>query len=153
MMTKAHVSPGLRTKTKPQLEQRSSWDHPENSRPSPQCGQRWRSPRQSVVRIKFEREGMASAAAGTSSGFVTLEAPAEFAVNTARDFRRHSGGRHRLLRMLIINEVLPHERKFEPFRQPVRDVDVGGEVTRHCLDRVHIANLQADADGSRQRMG
>jgi hypothetical protein len=58
MMTKAHVSPGLRTKTKPQLEQRSSWDHPENSRPSPQCGQRWRSPRQSVVRINFEREGI-----------------------------------------------------------------------------------------------
>jgi hypothetical protein len=57
-MVKAHVSPGLRAKTKPQTEQRSSWDHPENSRPSPQCGQRLRSPRRSAVPIKFEREGV-----------------------------------------------------------------------------------------------
>src|SRR5688500_18937685 len=55
MMVKAHVSPGLGTKTKPQIEQRSSWDHPENSRPSPQCGQRLRSPRRSAVMINFER--------------------------------------------------------------------------------------------------
>ena len=58
MMVKAHVSPGLRAKTKPQIEQRSSWDHPENSRPSPQCGQRLRSPRRSAVLINFEREGV-----------------------------------------------------------------------------------------------
>ena len=56
MMVKAHVSPGLRVKTKLQIEQRSSWDHPENSRPSPQCGQRLRSPRRSAVLNKFERE-------------------------------------------------------------------------------------------------
>src|SRR4029453_1482697 len=56
-MTKAHVSPGLRAKTKPQIEQRSRWDQPENSRPSPQCGQRLRSPRRSAVPINFEREG------------------------------------------------------------------------------------------------
>ena len=41
----AHVSPGLRTKTRPQIAQRSIWDHPENSGPSPQCGQRLRNPR------------------------------------------------------------------------------------------------------------
>ena len=58
MMVKAHVSPGLRAKTKPQIEHRSSWDHPENSRPSPQCGQRLRSPRRSAVLINFEREGV-----------------------------------------------------------------------------------------------
>jgi hypothetical protein len=58
MMVKGHVSPEFRTKTKPQIEQRSRWDHPENSRPSPQCGQRPRSPRQSAVRINFEREGV-----------------------------------------------------------------------------------------------
>ena len=58
MIVKAHVSPGLRAKTKPQIEQRSSWDHPENSRPSPQCGQRLRSPRRSAVLINFEREGV-----------------------------------------------------------------------------------------------
>jgi hypothetical protein len=56
MMVKAHVSPGLRAKTKPQIEQRSSWDHLEKSRPSPQCGQRLRSPRRSAVLINFERE-------------------------------------------------------------------------------------------------
>jgi hypothetical protein len=58
MMVKAHVSPGLRAKTKPQIEQRSSWTHPENSRPPPQCGQRLRSPRRSAVLISFEREGV-----------------------------------------------------------------------------------------------
>src|SRR5215216_1838811 len=58
MMVKAHVSPGLRAKPKPQIEQHSSWDHPENSRPSPQCGQRLRSPRRSAVLINFEREGL-----------------------------------------------------------------------------------------------
>ncbi len=57
-MMKAHVSPGLRVKTKPQIEQRSSWDHPENSGPSPQCGQRLRNPRRSAVLINFEREGV-----------------------------------------------------------------------------------------------
>src|SRR5688500_10639058 len=58
MMVKAHVSPGLRPKTKPHIEHCSRWDHPENSRPSPQCGQRLRSPRQSAVLIKLEREGV-----------------------------------------------------------------------------------------------
>jgi len=58
MMVKAQVSPGLRVKTNPQCEQRSSWDHPENIRPSPQCGQRLRSPRRSAVPINFEREGI-----------------------------------------------------------------------------------------------
>jgi hypothetical protein len=58
MMLKAHVSPGLRAKTKPQIEHRSSWDYPENSRPSPQCGQRLRNPRRSAVLINFEREGV-----------------------------------------------------------------------------------------------
>ena len=58
MMVKAHVSPGLRTKTNLQIEQRSSWDHPENSRPSPQCGQRLRSPRRSAVMITFERDAL-----------------------------------------------------------------------------------------------
>ena len=48
---------GIRTKTKPQIEQRSRWDHPENSLPSPQCGQRLRSPRRSAVLTNFEREG------------------------------------------------------------------------------------------------
>src|SRR4030095_10000689 len=57
-MVKAHVSPGLRVKTKPQIEQRSSWDHPENSDPSPQCGQRLSNPPPSVVLIDFEREGV-----------------------------------------------------------------------------------------------
>src|SRR2546426_10876304 len=57
-MMKAHVSPGLRAKTKPQIEQRSNWDHPENSGPSPQCGQRLRNPRRSAVLINFEREGV-----------------------------------------------------------------------------------------------
>jgi hypothetical protein len=59
-MMKAHVSPGLRAKTKPQLEQRSKWDHPENSGPSPQCGQRLRNPRRTAVLINFEREGVIS---------------------------------------------------------------------------------------------
>ena len=58
MMVKAQVSPGLAAKTKPQIEQRSSWVHPENSRPSPQCGQRLRSPRRSAGPINFEREGV-----------------------------------------------------------------------------------------------
>jgi hypothetical protein len=58
MMVKAHVSPGLRAKTKPQIEHRSSWDHPENSRPSPQCGHRLRRPRRSAVLINFDREGV-----------------------------------------------------------------------------------------------
>ena len=57
-IVKAHVSPGLRVKTKPQIEHRSNWDHPENSRPSPQCGQRLRNQRQSAVLIDFEREGV-----------------------------------------------------------------------------------------------
>src|SRR5262245_61662750 len=57
-MMKAHVSPGLRVKTKPQIEQRSNWDHPENSGPSPQCGQRLRNPRPSAVRINVGREGV-----------------------------------------------------------------------------------------------
>src|SRR5262249_37102985 len=57
-MMKAHVSPGLRVKTKPQTEQRSNWDHPENSGPSPQCGQRLRNPRPSAVLMIFEREGV-----------------------------------------------------------------------------------------------
>jgi hypothetical protein len=54
MIVKAHVSPGLRTKIKPQIEQHSRWDQPENSGPSPQCGQRLRSPRRSAVVINFE---------------------------------------------------------------------------------------------------
>src|SRR5688500_12465325 len=54
MMVKAHVSPGLRTKTRPQLEQRLRSDQPANNRPSPQCGHRLRSPRQSAVPIKFD---------------------------------------------------------------------------------------------------
>ena len=58
MMVKAHVSPGLREKTRPQIEQCSNWDQPENSGPSPQCGQRLRSPRHSAVPIRFEREGL-----------------------------------------------------------------------------------------------
>ena len=58
MMVKAHVSPGFRAKIKPQTEQRSRWDHPENSGPSPQCGQRLRSPRRSAVPINFERDGL-----------------------------------------------------------------------------------------------
>jgi hypothetical protein len=57
MMVKAHVSPGFFAKTKPQIEQRSKNDHPENNRPSPQCGQRFRSPRPSAVPINFGREG------------------------------------------------------------------------------------------------
>src|SRR5262245_374826 len=57
-MMKAQVSPGLRVKTKPQTEQRSNWDHPENSGPSPQCGQRLRNPRPSAVLMIFEREGV-----------------------------------------------------------------------------------------------
>src|SRR5688572_8365334 len=57
-MVKAHVSPGLGAKTKPQIEQRSSWDHPEKSRPSPQCGQRLRSPRRIAVLINVDREGV-----------------------------------------------------------------------------------------------
>src|SRR5687767_10295266 len=61
MMVKAQVSPGLRAKTKPQIEQRSRSDQPEKSRPLPQCGQRLRSPRQSAVRINFEREGVSLA--------------------------------------------------------------------------------------------
>src|SRR5262245_23976423 len=60
-MVKAHVSPGLRAKTRPQLEHRSSWDHPENSGPSPQCGQRLRNPRRSAVLVNFEREDTTSA--------------------------------------------------------------------------------------------
>src|SRR5688572_7678423 len=58
MMVNAHVSPGLRAKTKPQIEQRSRWDQSENSRPSPQCGQRLRSPRRSAVLINFQRKGV-----------------------------------------------------------------------------------------------
>jgi hypothetical protein len=58
MMVKAHVSPGLGAKTRPQIEQRSSWDHPEKSRPSPQWGQRFRSPRPIAVLINFDREGV-----------------------------------------------------------------------------------------------
>jgi hypothetical protein len=58
MMVKAHVSPGLRVKTRPQIAQRSSWDHPENSHPSPQCGQRLCNPRRSAVPINFEPEGV-----------------------------------------------------------------------------------------------
>src|SRR5262245_23725298 len=57
-MVKAQVSPGLRVKTKPQIEQRSNCDHPENSGPSPQCGQRLRNPRRSAVPINFDREGV-----------------------------------------------------------------------------------------------
>jgi ATP-binding protein involved in chromosome partitioning len=56
MMVKAQVSPGLRVNTRPQVEQCSSWVQPENSRPSPQCGQRLRSPRDSAVPINFERD-------------------------------------------------------------------------------------------------
>jgi hypothetical protein len=33
MIVKAQVSPGLRSKTRPQVEQRSRWVHPENSLP------------------------------------------------------------------------------------------------------------------------
>jgi hypothetical protein len=51
MIVKAQVSPGLRSKTRPQVEQRSRWDHPENSLPSPQCGHRLRKPRPRVVAI------------------------------------------------------------------------------------------------------
>src|SRR4029453_17740975 len=60
-MVKAHVSPGFGTNTRPQTEQRSSWCHLEKSRPSPQCGQRLRSPRRRTVRISFEREGVIGA--------------------------------------------------------------------------------------------
>jgi hypothetical protein len=59
MMVNAHVSPGLREKTRPQIAQRSNWDQPENSCPSPQCGQRLRSPRESAVPISCERVGLA----------------------------------------------------------------------------------------------
>jgi len=45
-------------KTRPQVEQRSHWDHPENSGPWPQCGQRLRNPRRSAVPINVEREGV-----------------------------------------------------------------------------------------------
>src|SRR5687767_14492032 len=58
MMVKAQVSPGLRTKTKPQTAQRSRSDQPEKSRPSPQCGHRLRRPRHSAVRINIERAGV-----------------------------------------------------------------------------------------------
>src|SRR5687768_11803237 len=53
MMVKAHVSPGLSSKTKPQLEQLSNWDQPENSRPWPQCGQRLRIPAPKRRRDQF----------------------------------------------------------------------------------------------------
>ena len=49
MMVKAQVSPALRAKTNPQVVQRSSWAHAENSGPWPQCGQRLLSPRRSAV--------------------------------------------------------------------------------------------------------
>jgi len=57
-MLNAHVSPGLRAKTRPQTEQRSKNDHPEKSRPWPQCGQRLRNPRPRAVAINFDREGV-----------------------------------------------------------------------------------------------
>src|SRR5687768_12985500 len=57
MIVNAHVSPGFRTKTRPQLEQRATSDQPANSGPSPQCGQRLRSPRPSAA-ITVLREGV-----------------------------------------------------------------------------------------------
>jgi hypothetical protein len=70
MMVKAHVSPGLRVKTRPQIAQRSSWDHPENSRPFPQCGQRLHSPRRSAVPINFEREDVIRSRPAHTSSFL-----------------------------------------------------------------------------------
>src|SRR6187455_2259932 len=58
MMVKAHVSPGFRAKTRPHTAQRSRCDRPEKSWPSPQWGQRLRSPRRSAVPITLAREGV-----------------------------------------------------------------------------------------------
>src|SRR5688572_29600249 len=54
MTVKAHVSPAFRSKTRPQMAQRSTWDHPENSRPTTQYGQRLRSPRRNALRMNPE---------------------------------------------------------------------------------------------------
>ena len=73
MIVKAHVSPAFRAKTRPQTEQRSKKDHPENRRPSPQCGQRLRRPRPSAVAMNFQPPGVKrkSATNREDNGFVS----------------------------------------------------------------------------------
>ena len=73
MIVKAHVSPAFRAKTRPHTEQRSKKDHPENRRPSPQCGQRLRRPRPSAVAMNFQPPGAKrkSATNREDNGFVS----------------------------------------------------------------------------------
>jgi hypothetical protein len=58
MMVKAHVSPGLREKTKPHVAQLQAETTRKTAAPSPQRWQRLRSPRRSAVLINFVCEGV-----------------------------------------------------------------------------------------------
>ena len=75
-MVKAQVSPELRANTRPQTEHLSKNDHPENSRPSPQCGQRLRSPRRRTVTIIVESTGIRSVSMDQKETAVRSTSPA-----------------------------------------------------------------------------
>ena len=102
MMVKAHVSPGFRAKIKPQTEQRSRWDHPENSGPSPQCGQRLRSPRRSAVPIDFERNDRML----ELRSFSDLTIRAILDLRTGAMERTPEGGAHQSCNFRIANSKL-----------------------------------------------
>ena len=75
-----------------------------------------------------------------------LESPRDPSIKAARNLGRRRADLAHLLRMSVVQKILPHDGQFEIGRGAVGQTNIGRDVSRDRLDIVHVAELSVETE-------